>query len=85
MLVKKQHAITPHVFQQLHLSNMMNVSNFSMGNLANKSLNFLNDNILLLMVNLEAPKNHAKSKRRLHDFDESWETMQSRSQPNLVP
>jgi hypothetical protein len=50
VLVKRQYAIAPHVFQQLHLSSMMNVSICSMGNLADEILNFLYDNMLLLMV-----------------------------------
>ncbi len=48
VLVKWQCATTPHVFQQP--SSMMNVNNCSMGNLADEILNFLNDNMLLLMV-----------------------------------
>jgi hypothetical protein len=32
---------------------------------------------------LEALTNHAKMKKHLHDFDESWETMQTCNQPHL--
>jgi hypothetical protein len=56
VLVKRQCAIAPHVFQQLHLSNMMSVSNCSMGNLADEIVNFLYDNMLMLMVKTYKPQ-----------------------------
>jgi len=50
VLVKRRCAIASHVFQQLHMSRMMNVNNRSMGNLANGIINFLYENMLMLMV-----------------------------------